>query len=342
MIDLSSFQLGSLIVHRIPQKLAGGGDSEKPTLSDVAGPQQNDVRAFFNRRIRTELRLRGHDIERDSEVPCAVPGAIERMLDDPDVLAPESRDVAQHLFAVQNANNSPGILVVGSGVSQGRPSVAILKLEHERGIRAEETRENGQLSFLIHVHDDLMLTDKTVLFKAAAFARKKDGSLVGIAADLQGQGGIAHFFLSKFLGCRLTQLPSVLTERFLEASEAWINSVPDPERLARYEIALVAHLQSSDQAVSPDRFARSSLNVDDHQPYKEAIVARGVPWVPFTKDTSAIANRLKRVAYNFQSGIKLIATPEVMDERVSIEQVSERRSRVTFEDELRKVHSRAQ
>jgi hypothetical protein len=341
MIDLNSFRLDSLIVHRIPRKITGGGNGEEPVLSDVAGPQREDVKAFFTRRIRTELRLRGHDIERDPAMTCAVPGAIERMLDDPSLLTPESRDVALNLFAVQNANNSPGILVMGSGVNQGLPSVAILKLEHERGIRAEETRKNGQLSFLIHVHDDLMLTDKTVLFKAAAFVRSGN-SLIGVAADLQGQGGIAHFFLSSFLGCKLTERPSVLTERFLEASEAWINSVPDSERQARYEVALVAHLQSSDQAVSPERFARASFDTDDYQPYKEEIKARGIPWVPFAKDTSAISNRLKRVAYNFQSGIKLIATPEVMVELVKIEQVSEHRSRVTFEDELRKVQSRAQ
>ncbi len=336
MLDLRALRLETLIIHRVPKKAEQGQPPTAPTLSDQPTPDRADVRAFFQRRIRAAVEERGLEIEVDPGKDRAGSDAITAIIDDASTLTPQSRILAERLFNVQDMRNPTGLLVVGRGTVGRRVAVTLLKIEHDSGIRAEETHINGQLTFEVVVHDDLLLTPNTQLFKGAVFARSDD-ELEALAADLQVRGGVADFFLSEFLGFRMHETSAVLTERFLTVSEAWIAGIPDAEKQARYEVAVLAQLQSAARSVNVPQFADMNIDEDDHQSFRDAIRGGGLRWTTLAKDTTAIQGRIKRVAYNFASGIKIVGRPEAVEEHIQVENLEDRRARVTVEDELKQI-----
>jgi hypothetical protein len=336
VLDLRALRLETLIIHRVPKKAEAGQPATAPTLSDQPTPDRADVRTFFQRRIRAAVEERGVEIEIDAARDRAASDAIAAIIDNGAALTPQSRILAERLFDVQDLRNPTGLLIVGRGSLGRRIAVALLKIEHDSGIRAEETRINGQLTFEVVVHDDLLLTPNTQLFKGAVFARA-DGEIEALAADLQVRGGVADFFLGDFLGFRMHETAAVLTERFLDVSESWIAGIPDPEKQARYEVAVLAQLQSAARSINVPQFADMNIDEDDHQSFRQAVRSGGLRWSTVAKDTAAIGGRIKRVAYNFASGIKIVGRPDAVNAHVQVENLEDRRARVTVEDELKQI-----
>jgi len=329
-------QLSQVIVHRIP----AAGTGAAPRFSDVPAPPSGPVTAYFEQRVSGVMGDQGVEIEPDDGAESATRDAVLAVLRDPAALAEQSRIIGQRLFDAQDKRNPEGIAVIGVGNIDELPAVPVLKLEHERGVTAEERQlENGQLMFELVVHDDLMLTERTVLFKCAVLAPASsiEWSLEGVAADLQVRG-LADFFLTKFLGCRLVQQPNVVAENFLTASEAWIASLTDAEKKTRYEIQLLAHLNSTLPTINPRGFAQSAMPAAEQDEYLNFLSQQGVPRQQFRKDLDRIRGRIKRVAYEYASGIKLVARPEAMEEHVTVEEREGRTTRTIIEDNLTKTH----
>lgn len=338
MINLQLLQIDALIIHRVPKKSGQGEDPVAPTLSEATTPDDPRVRAFFQRRIRAAVEDRGLPIEVDPGRDRAASDAIEAMLNDAAQLTARSRALATRLFEVQDLRNPTGLLVAGVGRLSRRACIILLKIEHDSGIRAEERRIGGQLTFEVVVHDDLLLTPHTQLFKGAVFAL--DGAEIeALGADMQVRGGMADFFLEDFLGFRLHETAAVTTGRFLDIGERWIGQLADPEKQARYEVALLAQLQSAVRSVNVPQFAEMNIDVADHQSFQDAVRGGGLRWSTFRKDTSRVESRIKRVAYTFASGIKIVGRPEAMDSHVDVENLAGSRARVTVEDELNRVSS---
>src|SRR4051794_27288347 len=78
--------------------------------------------------------------------------------------------MAERLFEVQPPQPPTGLLAVCSGTLLDQPVVAVMKLEHERGVTVDDDVVNGLRTFKMAVADDLVLTGGTKVFKAAAFA----------------------------------------------------------------------------------------------------------------------------------------------------------------------------
>jgi len=188
----------------------------------------------------------------------------------------------------------------------------------------------------VELADDLLLTEKTAVFKSAIFRRQSasDSTLLAEASDLQNQRDLAGFFLTEFLGCKLVDDPPEATRKYFDTAEGYINTrVADPEKQARYEGALLAQMNSASLSIDPDRFARDHLDTDEHQPFLDHLKARAAQTTTFPKDTGRIKARIKRVAYRFDSGIKLTGTPTAMAEHVKIV-TSDDGTRVTVTDEI--------
>lgn len=113
----------------------------------------------------------GIAIEPNDEAESATRDAISAILRDPQSLAEQSRLIGERLHQSQDGRNPPGIVVVGTGKIDDDPAVAVLKLEHESGVTAEERQlDTGQFMFELVVHTDLMLTDERSLGRASASA----------------------------------------------------------------------------------------------------------------------------------------------------------------------------
>ena len=157
------------------------------------------------------------------------------------------------------------------------------------------------------------------------------------ASDLQNARELAGFFLTRFLGCKLVDDPPEATRKYFDAAERYINEkVQDPEKRAAREGALLAQMNSSSQTIHPDRFARDHLEASEHQAFLDHLKAAGASTTAFPKDTVRIKARIRRIAYGFESGLKLVGTPDAMDQHVDINDDGEE-TQVVITDSIRHV-----
>ena len=229
----------------------------------------------------------------------------------------------------------------------GRQAVAIVKLEREEGARAIPTDHRGELTFDVEHLQDLMLTGKTRVFKAALFTQHGTdlGGIEGIASDNQtARGtrfGIADFFLRRFLGCRLQEDPATVTSNFLEAAQGWINTdIADPSKQTDYIVAVLTEIRRNVDAIDPELFAREHLDLEDRQDFLEHIDDHGVPIVVFPKDTSLVATQLRKVSMNLASGLTVIGTPDAFEEKVKTNATADGRVEISITDRLTNVKGR--
>lgn len=339
-LGVHGIEIKDLVIHRVPEAGVGGG----PVLSDVSDPQTAAVRAYFEDRLQKVMADRGLPIERDPDLDAVATDCVSETLVDPTRLVPASQSLAKRLYDAQDRRSPEGILVVALCQLRESRALGLLKLEHEKGVQAEEEYEGGKLVFKVVLHEDLMLTRKTAVFKAAVFQldASEPPQLQAVASDLQVERRLAGFFLTDFLGCRMTESPAVRTEHFFEATEGFIAKVQDPERKARYEMGLLTLMHSqARKTVDPVGFAEETLDIDDQQPFYAHLREAEVGEQRFPKDTSEIKGRIKRMAFDFESGIKLMGKPEAIDEHVTVEsQRDDGQVEVTVADRLSTVRGR--
>lgn len=344
MDKLESLRVEAVIVHEIPHHLRKE-DGTVPRLSESESPASTEIQNFLRERILIALKDAGHDVRftvgASSPVPLLVSGWLA---DDKRGLVEISQRLAKHLHEVQSGNNPGGILIVAYVHVAKTRGLAILKLEKEEGIRLRESRtKDGKLMFALDHLRDLMLTQKTRVFKVGLFCRGRGegGAITGKVCDLQRATSdlVARFFLETFLGCELLEKPEVTTQRFFDAAERHFNaSISDPERRTRYQLALLAEMNSKRSAVQVDRFATDNLEVGDRKAFSDAVRA-SVP-SHFDKSLDLLKNRVRRVGIHFESGVSVVAQPEHFEEVISIADAKDGRTRLQIEDRLRDMEGR--
>lgn len=327
-------------MHRVPERTTGDNGPAGPELSDVPSPHDDETQIFFRRKLTGAFGAQGLPVDEvEKSDLCGVVAARKILADSDNEFILQSQALAGKLFENQDRRNPAGILVVALGEIDSKPCLCILKLEHERGVRAERKGKAGEQTFQIQLLKDLLLTDKTRLFKAAIFRVDADDSVEAAACDNQVTR-IATFFLDDFLGCKLQESPAVATERFFDGTETFINTIEDSETQARYEIALLAQMRSASETVSPSKFAEEHFDAKDHQPFLNHLGNAGVPLQTISKDVNLIEKRLKRVGFAFESGTKLVVPPDAYGEQVKVEKGVDGRAKVTIDDKMVESHGR--
>ncbi|MGF1467079.1 MAG: nucleoid-associated protein, partial [Sandaracinaceae bacterium] len=318
-LDLSTFRIRTVIIHDLP--VARGGEGSEPVLSDAPSPCPDEARTFFENKISESLRRVGRSVRfLDEDAP--VRRNVGHLLDAPraKLLAP-SQAMAKHLHEVQSGRNSPGLLCVARGTLEtSQPVVVLMKVEREQGIQIEMTSEGGKKTFdLRHLHN-LMLTDRTRVFKTALFFAHT-GPEDGLLSDDQLRGGdIARFFIHRFLGCALCAEPEVLTERYLAAAEKFIRTnISSGEEKAKSHAALVVDLGSNRKTLDPKAFARDHLEASVRDDFLRLLAEADVPTNRFQKDTSRIDKKLQRSRVRFTYGVYVTKRTDVVVYEFSIE-----------------------
>jgi 37-kD nucleoid-associated bacterial protein len=343
-MDLGTFFINSLIVHDVPRR-AADGSGQAVLLSEVASDLDVDLLNFFKEKITNSLGRNAFEVEHDSVEQSPVPGLVVKIIGDKEQLVASSQVVANHLHGTQTGVNPSGLLVVCSGTVDGRDCCAILKLEREEAIRVQQTEVGGKRTFNVHHLRDLMLGRGTRIFKASLFVTGEEtpGSLEGRVSDDQSaiadqSGGVANFFLRKFLGCKLKEAPDVATRMFFETSQQWINAIEDPVKRGRYEGALIAQMNHQSNSVVPSTFADGNLDSEDRRLFREHLAEHKAPTTRFIKDTRLIAPKIRQMSIRFEkSNVKVSATPQAFDEYVRINTPSGDRAPVEIFDEVRDV-----
>lgn len=341
--DLGLLAVDKIIVHDVPQRRAGDASSS-PALSEVESPANVELRNFVRERVIETLAARSFEVRFVEGSTSPLPGLIAGQLRaKPRPFVKMSQEAANHLHQVQTGQNPPGLLVVLRGTLGDVSTLGLMKLEREEAIRLNQQRIGGRRTFSLEHLRDLMLSKKTRVFKTGLFWPADDGA-AGLVCDMQlGRDlarDVANFFLQKFLGCRLADEPAIVTKRFWDTAERFINEqVADPIRQTTYLLALTTEMTSQKNDVSPRGFVAEHVESGDRDRFNTFMSEAGLD-TPFIKDTRKITGRIERVQYEFASGIRLTGPVDEVRERVMLERGEGGQTRVEFEDHLKGVHGK--
>ena len=327
-----------------------------PVLSQAESTLEPDQRAYIQDRIRRALGKHARPIVEEAGT-SPVPAQVKQYLEAGEALLPTSVALVERLQAVQSGISPAGIFVAAAAELDGDPALLIAKLEHERGVRAEQkTLPDGRTTFDVQYLQDLLFTTGSRVFKVALFTKSdiqqaveeelapkaSASTLSGMVVDQQVQGSsVAAFFLTQFLGCRFSERADLLTERFYKAAESWINTVENDEKKGRYQVALLGEMQSNRVTLSVDKFASDHFDVEDRDDFVASMRGSSVPAREFSKDTDLVRTKLARLQIDTKSGVMVLAPPEaVSNGTVSIRDNEDDTSTVTVRDTLTKVSGR--
>lgn len=247
--DFATLDVGRVIVHEIPVRKKGA--ATEPTLSEVESPLTANLQAYIKNKI-TQSATSAYACDVVLQPSGTAPLAdrvVAHLSGDGEDFVELSHFAATHLHGVQTGINPEGLLAIVGATLLGHRALAILKLERESGVTVQPANIGGKQTLRIDHVGGLILTKSVRVFKAGVFVHRgpDQRDVDAVVSDHQrGQrptSDIADFFLKRFLGCELTELPRVTTRRFFEAVVDFVNTqVPSTEHKAKYHIALLAEL----------------------------------------------------------------------------------------------------
>ena len=343
-MNLDSFEVVSAVVHDVPQ---GGREDEEPVLTDAPITLDPALTGYFRGKIVKSLG-RGVEVVVDPDGSPCVRDVVSGLLGDPSRLVELSRTIAEHLHSVQSGRNSSGLLTVLLGRTDVGDCVSVLKLEREEGLRFKiDTDPSGRRTVDLELLKELTLTNKTKVFKTSLLmlASPDDPrSMYGrVSDDQRGRDdgiGVATFYLATFLGCQLKANPEKVTLDFVQTSERFFNeTITNPEKTGRYQVALLAAMQDNKMDIRPGDFAANNLEPVDRAAYAEALREVGIePSVPFQKDTSLV--KINGFRMQFESGMVLVGKKDDLDQRVAIHPTSADGPGVEIKDTIKRLSGR--
>jgi hypothetical protein len=207
----------------------------------------------------------------------------------------------------------------------GTPVVAIVKLERERGVRFVLDEIDGRQVVDLELLRNLTLTDKTKVFKTALLVCPSSADATAVTGrvsdDQRGRSEglpVASFFLTTFLGCQPKVKAAKATFDFIRAANTSFNEdVVSPETRGRYQVALVAAMQSHTADLRPRSFANEHLDQVDRSTFLARVQKAGIdPNVAFPKDLSLV--KVERFKLTFDSGMVLVGDVADLKEKVEL------------------------
>jgi hypothetical protein len=266
--------------------------------------------------------------------------------DAPD-LVERSQAMARALHDAETGSTSSGLFVVGVGTRRQDRMVAVIKLEKEEGVRVARSDVGGKTALSFIVERELVMTQNTKVFKCGVFclastATEQDQAEPEIWVSDRQTGvhstrAVADFFLRVFLGCQTLRSPDLDTAAYFDAVESWVNAnVADPVRRTAYQQALIADMNSHTALIRPGEFRQTHINEEDRTPLRNALRSVGLDR-NIRRDTARIENRIKQVAFNFESGVRVLATQAQYDEVIELDLADADRARLTINDRLKAV-----
>jgi hypothetical protein len=319
-MNVQELQVGSAVVHYVPTS----GDSDTLLLTDEAIVLDEQLSDYFRDKIILSQK-RGLDVIIDPSQVQVVPEAVASVITVPTRLVEASQKIAGHLDKCQSGRNSPGLIAVLSGSIGNKTVVGIVKLERERGVRYVLNEVDGHQVVNLELLRNLTLTDKTKVFKTALLTCAPDAianSVTGRVSDDQrgtSEGlPVAHFFLSTFLGCQPKVKAAKATFDFIGAANTCFNAdIKSPEKRGRYQVALVAAMQSQTADIVPRSFAHHNLDQVDRPIFLSRIEKAGLDLdSAFPKDLSLV--RVDRFKLTFDSGMVLVGDVTALREKVEL------------------------
>ena len=323
--DLARLKIKRAIFHDVPNRPRG--IETKPMLADLETNVSGGKAKILYDRITQVLGSKHAYAMRFSATPATrVPAEVRSFTSavrSSEEFVATSRELANQLHAQHTGATSSGLLCVMLVSVGPRIGLAILKLEREEGAEIKFSGEEGKRVFNFDVLENLILTDKTRLFKSALFVRNGMGEddFDAVGCDSQGPGtseDVARFWLA-YLGCRLAEEPRVSTRKWFEASLEFANEhIDDAVAKNSFYEHIHSEAKSNRKNISPKQFIQDSVPPDLRVRYREFLEAHDVSLQAFPKDISEIERRLRRKALHTAHGIS-VTVPEDEEQLVEVQ-----------------------
>jgi hypothetical protein len=339
-LEAGTFKPVEVIMHPVPNGHGTEGDSQLE-YSEAPIELNAEDSAFIQRRLRQSLSRYARPVVEDKDVASQVPDMVRELLVSSDSLIEHSRVIAWDLYLKQKWGSPGGLVMTVIGEHAGARCVVIAKMEHQEGMRVEQTKNaEGRRTYKAEHLKDLILGDGTRVFKLGLFTASGKDLLDGhVVDDQQRFGGVADYFI-EFLGCQFRQKPDVVTERFFKTAQTFIanRSQDDPEKNATYEIALLSEMQSSATTIQPEQFAIDHLEEDDQDLFLQNLRDAGVPTNSVRKDTALVKSKIRRMRISTDRGADVYAPPDMhADGSVAIENTEDGPSIITVRDNVKRI-----
>lgn len=304
-------RIDHVVLHGI--KKAAKGSGTEPELSQAESALSDQVRTFLQSQLSDALKHRREIVEEPDM--ATLPGIVRNVWREATTLLDASQTLARNLQTTQPGIGSEGLLMVAQATAEGLPAFLVAKLEHEKGTSAQmERNSEGALVYSMTFLDNLFFTEASKVYKIGFFPRPAalDQPLEGYIVDRQVSGSaVATYFRQDYLGCAWKQKPDVITQRFMDTVQEWIDRQESPERRSRYQLALLAELQSQRDVLSVSGFAASYIDQGDRDSFT-AHARQTLPAANLTKDLSLVEARIANVRWDTRSGTVVIASPEAI------------------------------
>lgn len=246
------------------------------------------------------------------------------------------------MFEIQVGYNAAGILVVIFGKVNSFNTCIILKLEKDKG--AQLTLDPKTHSYNIAEVEDLMLTQKTKIFKVAMFILrdnfkvKFDGLIMDYQIDIKEKKEATTWFIDKFLGCRAFEDPKITTQHFYNYTRTFIDTIPDDIERAKYIQDLNSYVQKNTLLLSPKEFADDYLKTTDHKnDYINYLQTKNFNLSSFPKDITQIEKHVKKITLAFENDISIIGNKGTFDKKVKLDKLENGQTRAEIISKIRRI-----
>lgn len=314
-VDYGRLVVGDVIMHSIARPPGQTGGTATVRYSEAPLEWESVDRGFLQQKLRSALAS-ARQVREVVEEECPTPDLIRRHFAGGGDLIADSRVIADRVVAAQRWNSSDGLLMLVEATLPGERCLVVTKLEHEQGMQiVQVSNAAGLRTYRAQYLRDLILGQGTKVFKIGAFPESGAAStlLEGDVVDEQNRG-VAWYFRLKVLGCDFLEQADVLTQRFFTVAQRWINQRKDPEKRARYEMALLTEMQSASTSLSTARFAEQHVDRDEADEFIATMGQNAVPARNFAKDVKHIAGEIRRVKVQTRRGATVFVPPEMYDD----------------------------
>jgi len=116
------------------------------------------------------------------------------------------------------------------------------------------------------------------------------------------------------LGCEFQDQDDLNTQRFFEAVETWSSDLNNPEEEARYEVALIAELQSPRETLNVTAFANQYIDANQRDSFMTVMRESNVVTTPIPKDITLVSRKINRVKFQTSRGATVFVTRDMYDD----------------------------
>lgn len=343
--NLISLKIRKIIFHDVPRRIRGG-QPVTPELTDIEAILDPQTSSYFKEKLISNIQSsHAFPVEYDPRSHSPIPSIVRALtIDSENDFVKLSQQVALHLCNIQGASNPAGLVAAAICSVGVQSTVAIFKMERERGGRViPDVNADGKKYFKPTVLTDLVLTEKTKVFKNALFVRlgDADDAFEIAVCDNQTRVGadneIAQFFL-RFLGCRFVERPRVLTKRYFDNVSVFINTkIADP--LLQFDCYTHLHAQLTSQTgiVSPVKYRDECLPLPLRDEFVKFMAERSTSMKEFALDTASIQAQLRREIIQMRSGVTISAPRGAAKKHIAMVPLEGKLVRVEITDELRRL-----